>query len=275
MRNGAAVLASGEEFAPPGPADFDLPAIFGDAEAATLLGMETWSGVTKPMIQLVVAAVLVFVFFKMAIGKQAMVPGRLQFAGESAYSFVRNSLGRDIIGSRDFMTYVPYLFALFFFILINNFFGAIPAIQFPTFSRSGMVYALAGLSWVIYNVAGMRVHGVLGYLKHQSVPPGVTGPILLLLVPLEFMSNILVRPVTLALRLFANMFAGHLLLILFAVGGEYLLIEGALAIKPVGLLAWAMFIAISFLELLIQFLQAYVFVLLNAMYISSAISEEH
>jgi F-type H+-transporting ATPase subunit a len=269
------VLASGEEFAPPGPADFDLPAIFGDAEAATLLGMETWSGVTKPMIQLVVAAVLVFVFFKMAIGKQAMVPGRLQFAGESAYSFVRNSLGRDIIGSRDFMTYVPYLFALFFFILINNFFGAIPAIQFPTFSRSGMVYALAGLSWVIYNVAGMRVHGVLGYLKHQSVPPGVTGPILLLLVPLEFMSNILVRPVTLALRLFANMFAGHLLLILFAVGGEYLLIEGALAIKPVGLLAWAMFIAISFLELLIQFLQAYVFVLLNAMYISSAISEEH
>jgi F-type H+-transporting ATPase subunit a len=275
VRNGAAVLASGEEFAPPGPADFELPPIFGEAETATLLGLETWSGVTKPMIQLVVAAVIVFLFFKMAVAKKAMVPGRLQFAGEAAYGFVRNSLGRDIIGSRDFMKYVPYLFALFFFILLNNFFGSIPGIQFPSFSRSGMVYALAALSWVIYNVAGMRVHGFLGYLKHQSVPPGVTGPILLLLVPLEFMSNILVRPVTLALRLFANMFAGHLLLILFALGGEYLLVEGALAIKPVGILAWAMFIAISFLELLIQFLQAYVFVLLNAMYISSAISEEH
>jgi F-type H+-transporting ATPase subunit a len=275
VTNGAAVLASGEEFTPPGPADFELPAIFGEADTATLLGLETWSGVTKPMVQLVVAAVIVFLFFKMAVAKKAMVPGRLQFAGEAAYGFVRNSLGRDIIGSRDFMKYVPYLFALFFFILLNNFFGSIPGIQFPTFSRSGMVYALAALSWVIYNVAGMRVHGVLGYLKHQSVPPGVTGPILLLLVPLEFMSNILVRPVTLALRLFANMFAGHLLLILFALGGEYLLVEGAMAIKPVGILAWAMFIAISFLELLIQFLQAYVFVLLNAMYISSAISEEH
>lgn len=275
MRNGAAVLASGEEFAPPGPADFDLPPIFGGGETFTLWGLEVYSGVTKPMFQIVIAGILVFVFFRYAVAKQAMVPGRLQFAGESAYGFVRNSLGRDIIGSRDFMPYVPYLFALFFFILINNFFGAFPGIQFPTFSRSGMVYGLAALSWVVYNVAGMRVHGVLGYLKHQSVPAGITGPILILLVPLEFLSNIVVRPVTLALRLFANMFAGHLLLILFALGGEYLLIEGALLVKPVGILAWVLFIAISFLELLIQFLQAYVFVLLNAMYISSAISEEH
>jgi F-type H+-transporting ATPase subunit a len=107
------------------------------------------------------------------------------------------------------------------------------------------------------------------------VPAGVKGPILLLIVPLEFMSNILVRPVTLALRLFANMFAGHLLLILFALGGEYLLVHGATLIKPVGLLAWLLFIAIAFLEMLIQFLQAYVFVLLNAMYISGAVADEH
>jgi len=154
-------------------------------------------------------------------------------------------------------------------------FATIPFIQFPTFSRSGMVYSLAALSWIIYNVAGMRVHGVLGYLKHQSVPAGVKGPILALLIPLEFISNILVRPVTLALRLFANMLAGHLLLILFALGGEYLLLHGSTLVKPVGILAWLMFIAISFLELLVQFLQAYVFVLLNAMYISGAIAEEH
>jgi F-type H+-transporting ATPase subunit a len=89
------------------------------------------------------------------------------------------------------------------------------------------------------------------------------------------MSNILVRPVTLALRLFANMLAGHILLILFALGGEYLLVHGSLLVKPVGLLAWVLFIAISFLELLVQFLQAYVFTLLNAMYISGALSEEH
>jgi F-type H+-transporting ATPase subunit a len=203
------------------------------------------------------------------------VPGKLQFAGESAYGFVRNNLGRDIIGSHDFQRFVPYLFALFFFVLFNNFFATIPGLQFPTFSRSGFVYALAIVSWILYNAVGIQKHGFIGYLKHQSVPAGVGGPILVLLIPLEFMSNILVRPVTLALRLFANMFAGHLLLILFALGGEYLIVEMGGAYAGVGLLAWVMFIAVAILEVLIQFLQAYVFVLLNAMYIASAISEEH
>jgi F-type H+-transporting ATPase subunit a len=89
------------------------------------------------------------------------------------------------------------------------------------------------------------------------------------------MSNIVVRPVTLALRLFANMLAGHLLLILFALGGEYLILEMSLQYAPVGILAWVLFVLIAFLELLVQFLQAYVFVLLNAMYISGAVAEEH
>ncbi len=74
---------------------------------------------------------------------------------------------------------------------------------------------------------GIQKHGFLGYLKLQCVPGGITGPILVLLVPLEFMSNLIVRPVTLALRLFANMFAGHILILLFALGGEYLLVHGA------------------------------------------------
>jgi F-type H+-transporting ATPase subunit a len=267
--------AGGEEgFTPPGPGDFNLPPI-GPDNTFEFLGQTMYLGVTKPMLQLVLAAVLVYLFFRAASAKRAMVPGKLQFAGESAYGFVRNSVGRDIIGSHDFMRFVPYLFALFFFILLNNFFGSIPFIQFPTFSRSGMVYSLAILSWVIYNAVGIKKHGFAGYFKLQSVPSGITGPMLLLLVPLEFMSNILVRPVTLALRLFANMLAGHLLLILFALGGEYLLLHGAALVKPVGILAWALFIAISFLELLIQFLQAYVFVLLNAMYISGALADEH
>ena len=101
------------------------------------------------------------------------------------------------------------------------------------------------MSWVIYNAVGIARHGVAGYFKLQCVPAGIHGPMLVLLVPLEFMSNILVRPVTLALRLFANMFAGHMLLILFALGGEYLLVHGATLVKPVGLVAWLLFIAIA------------------------------
>ncbi|HSJ19282.1 MAG TPA: F0F1 ATP synthase subunit A [Nocardioidaceae bacterium] len=269
-----APTAAGEEFVPPGPGDFNLPPI-GPYTTFEFMGETMYLGVTKPMLQIVLAAVLVFWFLYAASKQRAMVPGKLQYAGEGAYGFVRNSIGRDIIGSQDFMRFVPYLVALFFFILLNNFFGAIPGIQFPTFSRSGMVYGLAALSWVIYNAVGIKKHGFVGYFKLQSVPAGIRGPMLLLLVPLEFMSNILVRPVTLALRLFANMLAGHLLLILFALGGEFLLLEGAALIKPVGILAWVLFIAISFLELLIQFLQAYVFVLLNAMYISGALADEH
>lgn len=265
----------GESFHAPGPADFDLPAIGGGHDTFTMFGQEFVAGFTKPMLQIIVSALVVFVFFYVASRKRAMVPGKLQFVGEEAYGFARNSLGRDIIGSRDFAKFVPYLFTLFFFILLNNLFATIPFIQFPTFSRSGMVYGLAIMSWVIYNAVGIKKHGFVGYLKLQCVPAGIGGPMLLLLVPLEFMSNILVRPVTLALRLFCNMFAGHLLLILFALGGEYLIVEMGGAYAPVGVLAWVLFILVAFLEILIQFLQAYVFVLLNAMYIQGALADEH
>ena len=90
------------------------------------------------------------------------------------------------------------------------------------------------------------------------------------------MSNILVRPVTLALRLFANMFAGHLLLILFTLGGSYLVFDsGNILYAPVGVIAWLLAIAVSFLEALVMFLQAYVFTLLTAQYIGGALADEH
>jgi ATP synthase subunit 6 len=255
-------MVPSDDFVAPGPSNFDLPGFFG-------------TDVTKPMVQLVLAAIVVFAFFYLAARRRAMVPGRLQFAGEEAYGMVRNSVARDIIGSRDFQRFVPYLVTLFFFILINNFFASVPGIQFPTFSRASMAYALAGLSWVVYNYVGIAKHGFLGYLKLQCVPSGVTPLMYPLLVPLEFFSNLVVRPVTLALRLFANMFAGHLLLILFATGGLHLLTEVGGATGAVGIVAWILAIAISFLELLVQFLQAYVFTLLNAMYISGALADEH
>ncbi len=260
----AVIVLPTEEFQAPGPGNFDLPGFFNLGTVA----------VTKPMIQLLLSAIVIFLFFYAASRKRAMVPGKLQFAGEGAYNMVRNSMARDIIGSHDFMRFVPYLFALFFFILVNNIFAAIPAIQFPTFSRASMSYALAALSWVIYNAVGIRKHGFGGYLKLQCVPSGVSWVMLPLLVPLEFFSNIVVRPVTLALRLFCNMFAGHLLLMLFATGGLFLLENGGIGYVA-GPLAWILAIAISFLEMLVQFLQAYVFVLLNAMYIQGALADEH
>lgn len=259
-------LASGEShFVPPGPADFQLPPIFGHSVLFT-----------KPYFLLVIAGIVVVWFFVSSSRNARVVPGRLQFAGEQAYGFVRNSIARDIIGSQDFMRFVPYLVALFFFLLVNNYFALVPFVQFPTLSLIGFVYALGAISWLTYNIVGMRRHGFLGYFKHQSVPPGVKGPVLALIVPLEFMSNILVRPVTLSLRLWANLFAGHLLLLLFAVGGEYLILDsGNAGYVPVGFLSLLMGFAVSLLEILVLALQAYVFTLLTAMYISGALAEEH
>ncbi|WP_121258052.1 F0F1 ATP synthase subunit A [Nocardioides ferulae] len=256
-------MASGGGFTPPGPADFDLPPIFGE--------------VTKPMVMIVLSAVLIFALTYAMSRRAAVVPGRLQFAGEFVYGGVRNSIARDSIGSEHFMKFVPYLFTLFLFVLVNNYFGMIPLVQFPTFSHSGYAYGLAALSWLLYNGAGMWKHGVWGYIKHTTVPGGVGGPVLALIIPLEFLSNIVVRPVTLALRLFANMFAGHLLLILFALGGEYLLFEASSSLMNIfgGVMSFVMFFAVSALELLVMFLQAYVFTLLTAMYVAGAVAEDH
>lgn len=253
--------AEGSGFHAPGPSLFDLPPVF--------------AGVTKPMLLAVLSAVLVIGLMVLASRKAAIVPGRLQFAGEAAYGFVRNSIARDQIGSQHFMKFVPYLFALFLFIVVNNYFGIIPLVQFPTMGRIGFIVPLALFSWVIFIAAGMWKHGVLGYLKHQLVPAGVPSWILILLVPLEFLSNLVIRPFTLTLRLFGNMFAGHILLALFATGAAYLLSTGSALNLAGGVISFVLGIAVSFLELIVMFLQAYVFTLLSSMYIGEAIADDH
>lgn len=257
---GLTVLAA--DFHSPGPRDFVFPGFVGDF--------------TKPMLLLVVAAVLIVAVLYAMARKSAVVPGRLQFAGEYVYNFVRNGIARDTIGSQDFMKFVPYLFALFCFVVVNNYFALIPFVQFPTFSIAGFVYPLAALTWIVYNYVGIAKHGFFGYLKLQSVPPGLTGPMLPLVALFEFFSNILVRPFTLALRLFANMFAGHLVLILFATGAEFLIFEsGKIAYAPVGIVAFIIGLLVSLLEVLVLFLQAYVFTLLSSIYIGGAVADEH
>ncbi len=248
----------------PSPASFDLPPLF---EVAGL-------GVTKPMVLLLLSVPLIAGVLWAASRQAAVVPGRLQFAGEMAYGFVRN-LARDNIGSEHFLRFMPYLVSLFFIILVNNYYGLIPVLQFPTFSRIGFTAAIAGITWLLYNGVGVAKHGLLGYLKLQTMPAGVNGPILIVLIPLEFFSNIVVRPFTLALRLFATMFAGHLLLILFSMGAAYLILDlGGLNIIA-GFGSAIMFILIGFLEILVMFLQAYVFTLLTAIYVGGSLADEH
>ena len=118
MRSITSFRAEGNVFVPPSSKDFVLPPIFGDNEFTT-----------KPIFLVLLSVVLLSVFFLIASRKAAVVPSKLQFAGESVYAYVRNDLGKDIIG-HEFMRFVPYLFTLFTFILVNNWFGIIPMLQF-------------------------------------------------------------------------------------------------------------------------------------------------
>jgi len=204
-----------------------------------------------------------------------IVPSKIQYGGEYVYNIIRNSIAREVIGE-NYHKYIPYLVALFCFILINNWFGEFFLFMFPSFSKIGFVWGLAILSWLLYNGVGIKKHGFLRYLKNMTVPKGVPGPLLILVAPLEFISNFIIRPVSLALRLFANLFAGHLLVVIFVVAGSWLIRVSRNGIYNV---AGGFSVLLSFgifaLELLVGFLQAYIFTILTAQYVSSAEADEH
>lgn len=252
------------EFEPPGVESFHLPPIF-----------EGVPWFDKFLLQAVISVVLILAFWLVMARKNALVPSKSQFIGETAYFFVRNSIARDTIG-HDFRKYLPFLIALFSFVLVNNLWGVFPLTLMPTAAHAGWTYGLAGLVWIVYNAVGIAKHGAFGYLKHTVLPSGVPWYMWPIIIPLEFASNIIVRPVTLALRLFANMFAGHLLVLVFVLGGEYLLLHSEPIVNKIAGGASLIFsMAIFALEIFVQCLQAFIFTVLTAVYISSSVAEEH
>ena len=198
-------------FQSPGPRDFEFPGVGG-------------TFFTKPMLIIVLGTLLVAVFFYVATRRAAQVPGKTQFVGEGLYGFVRNSIALDAIG-KEGMKYVPYLATTFFFIAVLNISGIVPLLQFPATSRIAIPLFLAVISCVIFNAIGIKRNGFIGYFKAMMFPPGIPWPVYILLAPIEFVSTVIIRPLTLTLRLTFNMFAGHLVLLLFVLGGEYLVFE--------------------------------------------------
>ena len=165
---------------------------------------------------------------------------------------------------------------LFSFILVNNWFGEFFLFMYPTFSNVGYAYGLAILSWLIYVGAGFRKWGFGGFLKKSLIPDGVPGYLLVLVIPLEFLATFITRPITPALRLFANLFAGHLVVLVFVVGGGYLLtVQDNLFFNVAGGVSLAFSLLILCLELFIGALQAYIFTVLTAQYVSTSIAEAH
>jgi F-type H+-transporting ATPase subunit a len=257
------VLAADVPF-PPTVEDFFLPSIIP-------WGAHDSYWFTKITLLLWLSVAILIIFFLVAYRKPQLVPDKKQWLAESVYGFVRNNIAVEMIG-REGVRFAPYLTTLFSFILLMNLWSIIPFAQISPNSHIAFPAVLAVISWVLFIYVGFKKHG-FGYLKVALVPPAPWF-ILPILVPIEFFSNFLVRPFSLAIRLFANMFAGHMLLLVFTLGG-FAMIQQNLWLAPVSVLSWLMTIALTFLDFAIIVLQAYIFTVLTASYVQGSLAEAH
>ena len=228
------------------------------------------------VVALMWAAVAIIALMFFVAGRRAasgrLVPVGVQSVVEMGIDFVRNDIILQTIGPEG-LFWTPFLVTMFFFVFFTNIFEVIPFIQFPVNARMALPAFMGIMVWVIYNFVGIKAQGVGGYFKSVLVPPGVPKALLILVTPIEFISTLIVRPFTLAVRLFANMLAGHLLLVTFAVLSAALFSKSVLAvILP---LPFAMLVLFTAFEILVAVLQAFIFTILTAVYIGGAMHPEH
>ena len=226
---------------------------------------------TNSALWMVIGAVGATSLLSMAVSKQDMVPGRAQVFAESLYEFVAGLI-RENTGPKG-KQYFTLIFSLFVFVLMGNVLGLfpIPTYGFTYTSHIIVTAALALLVFFAVTLFGLWYNGL--HFFSLFIPKGVPWPLLILIVPIEILS-FLIRPVTLSVRLFANMFAGHLMLKVFA-GFSTMLISMGVGGFLLGLIPMALNVAIYALELLVALLQAYIFATLSAIYLKDTVDLHH
>jgi F-type H+-transporting ATPase subunit a len=218
---------------------------------------------------------LIFIaVFYFAFRRPTVMPGKFQLLMELAIQFVRENIVVPMLG-HDADRFMPLLASFFFFILIGNMFEVIPGFNFSANSRVAFPLVLAIISWVTYNAVGIKKHGFFGYLKHTCIIPAAPAPLrYTLLMFIEFISNIVVRPITLTVRLAANFLAGHFLLAIFFLGTIFFLEDGPKTWLLAGVSGSLSIVLVGF-EVFVAILQAFIFSILSASYIGQALAEEH
>jgi F-type H+-transporting ATPase subunit a len=224
-----------------------------------------------PMLLTILSAALVIAFFWAAFAKPKLVPRGIQGLGELGMMFVRDQILRAMMGRRG-DGYLPFLVSLFFFIWFMNLMEVIPVAQFPPMAIFAFPVSLMIMVYITYNYVSIKNLGFGGYFR-SMIPSGVPAGILVILAPVEILQYIIVRPFTLAIRLFGNMFAGHILVAVFTIATWYLISAS------IGLLfaaaSFVMTVVLTGFEMLIQALQAYIFTILTAQYIGGAYEAAH
>lgn len=217
---------------------------------------------TNASLFMVIALLLIPLFYLVAMNRRALVPGRLQSTAELSYEFIANMV-LDIVGEGG-MKYFPWVFTIFMFILVLNLLGLMPY-SFTVTSHIIVTFALAAMVWLIITAIGFMNHGI-GFLK-LFVPDGVPWWLMPIIVVIELISY-LIRPISHSVRLFANMMAGHAMLKVFA---GFVIGLGLLG-------GWAplvFLVGFTGLELVVAFLQAFIFTVLTCIYLNDAVNMHH
>lgn len=225
---------------------------------------------------LAVAIVIALLYFGIVRHKKRLVPSKFGAAIEALVTFVRDEIAIGIIGPEHGLRYFPWLLSLFMFLLVGNLFEVTPLVNFPITSRMWVVPAvLSLLTWIIFVVSGFKEQG-FKYVKDIAWPPGVPTALKPLVGLIELVSTFLVRPFSLAVRLFANLVAGHVMLTLLLVSGwVFISAQGGLAKIPIGIGWLTVGLAIYAFEIVVAILQAYIFTLLSAVYVQTAVHPDH
>lgn len=263
-----ALLAADE----PWGGNFEVPPV---GELFNFEGFEPFGqalAINRVVLIIFTATLIAILLFGLGLRNPKVVPGKLQNIAESLIDVVRNQIAIPIIGHEGHR-YVPVLTTLFIFIWFNNLFEVIPFVNFPSTSRTALPIMLGVLVLFFYVGVGFKHQGV-GWLKEIAFPPGVPKPIYLILTPIEIISTFVLRPFTLAVRLFANMVAGHILLTIVFLAVHAFFYPSVPGIF-VGILVLAVSpVAVGF-EMFIATLQAYIFAILASTYIAGALEPEH
>jgi F-type H+-transporting ATPase subunit a len=241
-----------------------------------LLFQHTWYEVNKTAVMAFISTIICIGIFFLGSRKKKMVPTGIQNAAELGYETVENMVAVEVMGEETGRKWAPFLATLFFWIFFINIWSTVPFVYFPATSRMAIPIYLALQTWVIFIFTGFKHQGV-GYIKNSLFPPGVPKALYILVTPIEFVSKVFVRPFSLAVRLFANMTAGHVLLAIFAIMTSQLILEhnSGLFQIPIGILPFFALVAMTGFEFLVAVLQAYIFTILTAVYVNESIHPEH
>lgn len=258
-------MFSSDGFHAPSIAEFFPPALFFEGTVFEF---------NRIMLVRVIAAVALIAVFWVVASRAKVVPGRFQSVIEVLLDFVKDQIVEPVMGEHG-KKFLPHLTTLFLAIVFFNITGVIPFLNIASTSLIGLPLIMALWVYLMYLGHGVKKFGLGGYLKNSLFPPGVPWFVYFLLTPIEFLQVFILRPATLALRLAANMIAGHLLLVLCFGATQYFFFAAAGALKAMGAVTFAAGAAFLLFEIFVALLQAYVFTMLSTVYLNMAIEEEH